>query len=262
MATLNIGSCQWPDEYLQAIQNSYLIKTNLGKNVTTENLLKSSKRNELLNELILEVIQDHEDGAIDITESLYRCCTISQYLREDRGKVFLDFCDKIGSFSVILQFAEAMYVSDDTSAEHLCLIAILILQHIGTSKNNLHQTLADFNETLVPQNTHSDANIFIRGLKLAGKVAAKAVLKADNWNLDACSEVFNWIDMAYFMTVSRNYVISDIFDSSFMGDSGVPACNVFDCLKNVFNIYVNFMREYSFTFNFVTRKTNSSCLQT
>lgn len=250
MATLNICTYQWPDGYLQTIQNCYLIKSNLSKNITTENLLNCSKKNELLNELILEVIQDHEDGVIDIAESLNRCCIISQYLMVERDAVFLDFCDKIGSFSVILHFAEAMYFNRNTSAKSLCLIAILILQNIGTSKNNLHQTLADFNETLVPQNTHSDANIFIRGLKLAGKIAAKAVLKADDWDLDGCGEVFNWIDTTYFMTVSRNNVLSDIFESSFMGDSGVPACSVFDCLKNVFNIYVNFMSEYQFFFLF------------
>lgn len=224
---------------LKLFESVYKINCQFGKKITAEDLQNIAKKEELLEHLIYDLVEQFQDGQIEIVDCIKTCVTIANILSENQDRILLKFCSKVESFNAILQSAELIYEASCNS-QNLCLVSVLILKYIGSSMHNLHQTALDLNETLMIQNTSLDINNFIKGLKLAEKIATKAILSSEVSNLDCCVEVLKWIQTTCFMTVDRNDVsLKDVGKCSFVYDVALPANMAFQTVKRVFNLYVN-----------------------
>lgn len=149
---------------IKLLNSIFKINQMFDKKITMEDLEIRTKKQELLEYLIYDVIEQFQNGTSEITECIKNCFTIADLLSENRDTVLLNFCDKAENFNVILQSSELIY-DRSSNSQNLCLIAVLILKYIGSSVNNFNQTALDMNETIMLQNTGLDANDFIRGLR-------------------------------------------------------------------------------------------------
>lgn len=227
---------------VEVISNTYMINKKLGKKITTDDLQNSAKRAILRENLIFDTIQEYQDGGFDVAESIDMCGTIAKYLMIERDLVLVEFCSQMQNFSVILKAAEQLYGSSKSS-RYLCLTAVLILKYIGSSMNNLNQSISDMNETIVPEALKTDFSVYVEGLQMARQLAAKAVMNADFDDLDACTEVLKWTHTTFYMLKQKPSTL--IIDKTiFSGSLATPAHNSIDSVKNVFNLYVNYISKY------------------
>lgn len=225
----------------EIIRSTYKINSNLRKKIKTDHLRAKISKETLKEDLIYEVVQDFQDGNLDIAKSLDMITTISKYLTTDSSDLLTNFCSKLENFTVICKAAERMLEAPSNS-RNLCLIAILLLKHIGSSLQGVNQTISDLSETFVPENTKIDFKIFTEGLQLAECIATKAILNANNHDLDACIEVLKWMQTTCFMLTNEMADIKkELYKGIFSSDLVAPSCNSFNAVKNVFNIYVDYM---------------------
>lgn len=235
----------YDDNDLKQLDSIYKIDRMFRKKITVEDLQNGAKKKALLECLISDVVDEFQDGKIGIDDCVESCTIVSSLLSEDRDAVLLNFCSKVEHFNAILQSAELIYETSVDSRD-LCLIAVLILKYIGSVTSNFNQTALDLNETFVPQNAGTTStNVFVEGLRLAGKAAAKAVLSSDGRDLDACIEVLKWVQTTCFMTLVKNDVLQAEIKCSFVYDLAVPTNNAFGAVKKVFNLYVDYMSKFS-----------------
>lgn len=223
------------------IRNTYKINRNLRKNIKTDDLQIKTRKETLKEDLIYEIVQDFQDGNLDIVKSLDMITTISNYLNTNRSDLLTNFCSKLENFTIIYKTAERM-LEAPANSQSLCLMAILLLKHIGSSLQGFNQTISDFNETFQLLNTNIDFKIFTEGLQLAECIATKAILNANRYDLDACVEVLKWIQTTCFMFINETSDIKkELYRGMFSSDLVAPSCNSFNAVKNVFNLYVDYM---------------------
>lgn len=225
----------------RVIRNTYNINKTFGKKIKTHHLQIKKHREALQEELIYDVIQDE---TLDAVKSLDMITIIAKYLDCDENDLIIDICTKLEDFTLIHNGAEKMYITP-TTAKNLCLMAILLLKHVGSSGQGANATISDLNETLLPECSKVDLNVFMSGYQLAERIAARAVLKADKHDLEACCEVLNWMQTTYFMVCKEGESVKqEIYRGSFGSDLVMPSYNSFHCVKNVFNMYVDYMSRY------------------
>lgn len=228
---------------LKTLNSIYKINHQFGKKITTADIQNKTKRNELLDYLIYDIIEQFLDGRIEIVECINMCNIIADLLFVNRNEVIIYFCSKLENFNAILHSSELIYKMSNNS-KHLCLIAVLILKYVGSSMNN-HQTIPNLDETFMPQNINLEVNVFIQGLRLAEKIAAKAILNAEVSELDACVEVLKWVQTTYFMVLPKNDTLqAELLMHSIVYDFAVPANNTFESVKSTFNLYVDYISKY------------------
>lgn len=228
----------------EIIRNTYNINKTLGKNIKTHHLRLQHHKKSLTEDLIYDVVQEFENGSLDIVKSLDMITTISRYLSADKNDLLVSFSNKTKNFTVIHKTAEKMQEAS-TNSKSLCLVAILLLKHIGSSLQGVNQTFANFNETILPESSNMDLKIFRNGLRLADSITAKAILSANCEDLDACIEVLKWVQTTYFMLSDEAANIKkELYRGMFCSDLVAPSCNTFNSIKNVFNMYVDYTSKY------------------
>lgn len=225
----------------QIIRNTYSINKTFGKKIKTHHLQINKHKKALQDDLICDVVQQFQDGTLDVVKSLDMITTISKYLDCDPNDLLVELCTKLENFTLIHAAAEKMYRSP-TNSKSLSLMAILLLKHVGTSPRCANATISDLNETFVPECSKSDLKVFMSAYQLAESIAGMAILKADHNDLDVCCEVLNWVQSTYFMVCKEmESVRQEIYRGSFGCDLVLPSYNSFHCVKNVFSLYVDYI---------------------
>lgn len=225
----------------EVIRNTYHINKTFGKHIKTHHLQIKQHKNALQAELIGDIAQEFQDGTLDVVQLLDMITKISKYLKSDSNDLLVDVCATLENFNVIHKAAEKIYERSTTS-KSLCLIAVLLLKHIGSSLQGVNMTISDLNETFTPECSKMDFKIFMNGCQLAERIAAKAVLKANRYDLDACCEVLKWMQTTHFMVANEDAVIvkKELYRMLFSSDV-MPSYSSFNCVKNVFNVYVDYI---------------------
>lgn len=238
----NPSLMSFPDNYENIIRNTYIINKTFRKNIKASYLKRY--RNAIKDELIDDVVHQFQEGTLDFTQFLDLVTKISKFLNFDRNDLLVDICAKIEDFTLIHKTAERIYQTP-TNSKSLCLIAILLLKHVGSSVQDVNFSISDLSKTLVPSCSTLDLKVIKDSYLLARRITAQAILKADKYDLDACCLVLRWVEATQFMLSNdtgdiKKYIYKGLFSS----DVVVPSYNTFNSVKNVFNVYVDYIREY------------------
>lgn len=243
---LDQGFAQYMKEDYSILYSTYKLKEEFEINLSSADLKECNNKRRILNELMQNLLIEHQENDADICESINKCRKISDYLNVPVDEILLEFSDKLGSFHVLLESAESIY-NNSNNSRNLSLAAILIMQNVGASFSNMHQTMAALNETFMPQTINIvDTNIFIKGLQLAKKLSAKALLGAEQTDLSSCIEVLIWAETTCYMTVKKN---KELFSDCFLNDFTIHSQDIFDCLKYIFSIFLNYNGKYFYSLN-------------
>lgn len=196
--------------------------------------------------MVDDIVQKFRDGTLDVVKSLESIIALSKYLGTDRNDLLTDFCSKVEIFNVIYKAAERMYDSP-TNSRSLCLIATLLLKNMGSFLQDMNQTYEDLNESLTPQNSKMDLVLFVEGLRLGERIAAKAIEKANKHEMVACIEVLRWMQTANFMLCDIEAEIQKVLcGGTYSSDIVVPSCRSVNAFKDMFNVYVNYIGKYDY----------------
>ncbi|XP_060529195.1 kinetochore-associated protein 1 isoform X2 [Cylas formicarius] len=176
----------------------YKLRAEFGISATSAQLCSKTEKRKLFDVVVKQMALSITDDYTDIEPILRFSKKVASSMSVSSDDVIVKFLSICDNFQLILNIGEHL-LEISTSSQHLAVFSIFVFKYTKIlAENDLDETIFDFSETC----SQKDED-YILGIRLAKKLAVKALIYATTDDFHAVMEVVNWADTCCFFEVSQ-----------------------------------------------------------